>query len=128
MGQMMTAPLFFYDKNKENPMNSNAITLYKQIYPHQCQTLSNLGFKSLINLRFDDECDNQPTADALNQSASKTGLEYRHLPVDGDSLHLDVVEKFAKLISELPSPVMVFCGTGNRAKRLYQSAVVSGLI
>ncbi|MDO4440894.1 MAG: sulfur transferase domain-containing protein [Moraxella sp.] len=109
-------------------MNTSTITLYKQIHPCQCQTIANLGFKSIVNLRFDDECDNQPKADELGKSASSTGLEYRHLPVDGDSLSFDVVAQFAKTLSELPSPVMVFCGTGSRAKRLYQSAVVSGLL
>ncbi|MFA9486163.1 hypothetical protein LU276_01110 [Moraxella haemolytica] len=109
-------------------MNTNTITLYKQIYPCQCQAIANLGFKSIINLRFDDECSNQPTADELEKSANSTGLAYRHLPIDGESLSFDMVTQFAKILGELPSPVMVFCGTGSRAKRLYQSAIVSGLL
>lgn len=104
------------------------ITLYKQIHPCQCQTLVNLGFKSLINLRFDDESDNQPKDADICQSATQVGIAYRHLPINHDSLHLDVVQKFAHLLEDLPKPVMVFCGTGGRAKRLYQSAVVSGLL
>lgn len=110
-----------------NHMHTN-ITLYKQIYPCQCQALSELGFKSLINLRFDDEMAGQPKTAELCQSAEQVGLSYRHLPVDGESLHLETVTAFAHLLSDLPKPVMVFCGTGSRAKRLYQSAVVSGLI
>ncbi|MDO4700241.1 MAG: sulfur transferase domain-containing protein [Moraxella sp.] len=106
----------------------HAITLYKQIHPCQCQTLSNLGFKSLINLRFDDECANQPKDADIHKSASQVGIHYHHLPVDGNSLHLDSVQQFARLLNELPKPVMVFCATGSRAKRLYQSAIVSGLL
>ncbi len=105
-----------------------AITLYKQIHPCQCSTLVHLGYKSLVNLRFDDECQGQPKACDLADSAKNSGLSYQHLPIDGDNLHLDSVQAFAKLIHNLPKPVMVFCGTGSRAKRLYQSAVVSGLI
>lgn len=104
------------------------ITLYKQIHPCQCQALSQLGFKSLINLRFDDEIEGQPKTEELCQSAEQVGLSYHHLPVDGESLPLDTVATFAQLLTDMPKPVMVFCGTGNRAKRLYQSAVVSGLI
>ena len=104
------------------------ITLYKQIHPCQCQTLSNLGFKSLINLRFDDEIDGQPKADDICQSATSVGLDYHHLPIDNESLHLDTVQKFADIIAKSPKPIMVFCGTGSRAKRLYQSAVVSNLL
>ncbi|TWV82894.1 beta-lactamase hydrolase domain-containing protein [Moraxella sp. VT-16-12] len=104
------------------------ITLYKQIHPCQCQALFNLGFKSLINLRFDNEIDGQPKADDICQSATLVGLSYHHLPIDNDCLHLDTVQKFANIIANAPKPVMVFCGTGSRAKRLYQSAVVSELL
>lgn len=106
----------------------HAITLYKQIHPCQCQKLFELGFKSLINLRFDDECINQPTDANIRQSASQAGISYHHLPIDNEHLCLDMVKQFAHLINTLPKPIMVFCGTGNRAKRLYQSAIVSGLL
>ncbi|MDO4250446.1 MAG: sulfur transferase domain-containing protein [Moraxella sp.] len=104
------------------------ITLYKQIHPCQCSALAKLGYKSLINLRFDDECDNQPTSDEIALTAHACKLNYHHLPIDGDSLHQDKVGDFAKLLANTPKPVMVFCGTGARAKRIYQSAVVLGLI
>lgn len=104
------------------------ITLYKQIYPSQCPALANLGYKSLIDLRFDDESQNQPNSDAISNSALASGLVYHHLPVSGDHLSNDVVQHFAKLITHLPKPVMVFCHSGSRAKRLYQSALISGLI
>lgn len=104
------------------------VTLYKQIHPCQCPTLQGLGYKSLINLRFDDECDNQPCNQDIAHSAKANALFYAHLPVDGESMHLDTVEAFAKLLKDAPKPVMVFCGTGGRAKRIYQSAKIAGLI
>lgn len=105
-----------------------AITLYKQIHPCHCQTLVRLGYQSLINLRFDDEIDGQPKGADIKHSADQAGLTYHNLPIDGDHIHLPQVQSFAQLINDLPKPVMVFCGTGIRAKRLYQSAVVSGLL
>lgn len=105
-----------------------AITLYKQIHPCQCHALHNLGYKSLINLRFDNECDNQPCSQELAQSAKTNGLSYVHLPVDGESMHLDTVQAFANALNTAPKPTMVFCGTGGRAKRIYQSAKIAGLI
>ena len=104
------------------------ITLYKQIYPCQCQGIANIGFKSLVNLRFDYESDNQPTSNELADSATTVGLSYHNLPIDGEMMTSDKVRAFAELIHTLPQPVMVFCATGGRAKRLYQSAVISGLI
>lgn len=109
-------------------MNNSHITLYKQIHPFQCQILHKLGYKSIINLRFDDECDNQPKSTELCQCADTLGLTYHHLPIDNDCLTSSQVNQFAKLFNDSPKPVLVFCGTGNRAKRLYQSAIVLGLI
>ena len=104
------------------------ITLYKQIHPCQCQALANLGYKSLINLRFDGESDNQPASTELARIARDNTLDYHHLPINNDELHSATVKDFARVVASCPKPVMVFCGTGNRAKRLYQSAVVLGLL
>lgn len=104
------------------------ITLYKQIHPKQCDGLAKLGFKSLINLRFDDEIKGQPKGYDIAQSAKNAGLSYHTLPIGIDDIHLAQAQAFADLINHAPKPVMVFCDTGSRAKRLYQCAVVSGLI
>ncbi|UNU72688.1 hypothetical protein LU293_06105 [Moraxella nasovis] len=110
-------------------MNVDTITLCRQIHPDQCQAITDLGFKSLINLRCDGECADQPSSAELQQHATACGLIYHHLPVDADvCLSKDAVTAFAKLVSNLPEPILVFCATGGRAKRLYQSAVVSRLI
>lgn len=105
------------------------ITLYRQIHPAQCPTIKALGYQTLINLRLDDECPNQPCTKTLALASQKAGLGYHHLPIDGECL-LDGknVRAFAELINQSPKPVMVFCGTGGRAKRLYQSAKIAGLL
>ncbi|MDO4450498.1 MAG: sulfur transferase domain-containing protein [Moraxella sp.] len=106
----------------------NVITIYKQIYPYQCPALAKLGFKSIINLRPDDEAAGQPKSDELLSSAKREGLSYYHLPFSNEQLHLELVRDFVHVLSDMPKPVLIFCGTGARAKRLYQSAVVSGLL
>lgn len=104
------------------------ITLYKQIHPTQCASIARLGYKTLINLRSDNESDGQPSADDIMASAKRVGVTFHHLPVDFETISESCVQRFAHLINESPSPIMVFCGTGARAKRIYQSAVVLGLI
>ena len=79
-------------------------------------------------MRFDDEVAEQPKSADLAISAKKAELVYQHIPTDIDGIHLQQIKNFADVINKLPKPVMVFCGTGSRAKRLYQSAVVCGLI
>lgn len=107
---------------------NDTITIYKQIYPAQCPTLVKLGYCSVINIRPDGECDNQPSSDALATAAKQAKLNYVYLPYDCERLSRQTIEAFAKQYHALPKPVMLFCGTGNRAKLLYQSAVMQGLI
>lgn len=103
------------------------ITLYKQIHPKQCALLATMGFKTLINLRFDDECPNQPKNSDIATQANHLGLTYHHLPYD-DKPNRSTIQTFAQLINTAPKPILVFCGSGLRAKRLYQSAKILDLL
>lgn len=108
-------------------MNDN-ITIYKQIYPAQCSKLAELGYRSLINIRPEAETVNQPESEALQNAASAADLDYVYLPFDCERLSLQTIESFAKHYHALPKPIMLFCGTGTRAKLLYQSALMQNLL
>lgn len=103
------------------------IIVYKQIYPAQCANLAALGIKSMINLRFDSESADQPSTLTFAHYANDAGLSYVHLPYD-DALPTEMVYKFATLAKQLPKPLLLFCKSGGRAKRLYQSAIILGLL
>lgn len=105
------------------------VTLYRQIHPKQCKAIKALGYATLINLRPDHEVQKQPTSLELAADAKALGLSYHHLPIDCEcGLDGETVRAFAKLVNQSAKPVMVFCATGGRAKRLYQSAKIAGLI
>lgn len=104
------------------------ITPYKQINPNHCQSLAQMGYQSLINLRADNEVPNQPSAAIIAQAATQAGLTYHHFPIVDEILQRSTVQSFAQLVNNSPKPVMIFCGTGGRAKRLYQSAKILGLL
>lgn len=106
----------------------NLITPYKQIYPTHCQILVRLGYHSLINLRPDNETADQPSSTAMAQAAADAGLVYQHFPIFDEVLTKTTVQSFAKMVNAAPKPVMIVCGTGGRAKRLYQSAKILGLL
>ncbi|WP_227430209.1 beta-lactamase hydrolase domain-containing protein [Psychrobacter sp. I-STPA6b] len=108
-------------------MNNN-LTIYKQIYPAQCPILVQMGYRSVINIRPDGECDTQPSSEILAVAADKTKLHYVYLPFDCERLSQQTIEKFAQHYHALPKPILLFCGTGARAKLLYQSAVMQGLL
>ncbi|MGM8870940.1 beta-lactamase hydrolase domain-containing protein [Psychrobacter sp. 2Y5] len=104
------------------------LTIYKQIYPSQCAKLAELGYRSVINIRPDDEHITQPTSLDLASASQQANLAYQHLPFDDERLSKMTVEQFASFYHAFPKPILMFCGTGARAKLLYQSALMQGLL
>ena len=77
--------------------------------------LAEVGFRSVVNLRLDGE-KNQPMApDVEGTKAAAAGLGYRHVPVSVASLSARDLDSFRKAVEELPGPVYVHCGAGQRA-------------
>ncbi|OLF38962.1 MULTISPECIES: beta-lactamase hydrolase domain-containing protein [unclassified Psychrobacter] len=107
---------------------TNDITIYKQIYPSQCIKIAELGYRSVLNIRPDAEVDMQPNSCDFTNAAEQASLSYRHLPFDDERLSMLTVEQFAALYHAMPKPILMFCGTGARAKLLYQSALMQGLL
>jgi uncharacterized protein (TIGR01244 family) len=85
-----------------------------------------VGFKSVVNNRPDFEHGpDQPTSAAIEAAARAAGLEYRHLPVVSGHQTQHDVEAFAKMLDELPRPMLMFCRSGARSGHLYHVAVQS---
>lgn len=104
------------------------LTIYKQIYPTQCCKLAELGYRSVLNIRPDNERDNQPSSQDLLTATEQADLSYHHLPFDPERLSPATIEQFASYYHAMPKPILMFCGTGARAKLLYQSALMQGLL
>ena len=104
------------------------LTIYKQIYPSQCVKIAELGYRSVLNIRPDAEVDSQPNSCDFTSATAKANLTYQHLPFDDERLSMATVEQFAAFYRAMPKPILMFCGTGARAKLLYQSALMQGLL
>ena len=107
---------------------SDSITIYKQIYPTQCSKLSEMGYRSIINIRPDNEVENQPSSAMLSAAADRASLVYCYIPYDEERLSCSTIARFAEQYHKMPKPIMLFCGSGARAKLLYQSALMQGLL
>jgi sulfide:quinone oxidoreductase len=81
--------------------------------------LKNLGIKSIINNRPDNEEVNQTRSKAIKASAEKYDIEYYYLPTAPGNYTSDLVDKFAKLLNSATSPTVAFCRTGNRSINLW---------
>lgn len=95
-----------------------------QLTPDAMAEAAQAGFKSVVNNRPDFEHGpNQPTSAAIEAAAKAAGLEYRFLPVQSGYQSPEEIAAFAKLLDELPRPMLVFCRSGARSARLYQAAI-----
>lgn len=94
-----------------------------QLTPDAMAEAARAGFKSVINNRPDFEHGpDQPTSAQIEAAARAAGLEYRHLPVGSAFQSPEEVAALAKLLDELPRPLLLFCRSGARSTKLYMAA------
>lgn len=81
------------------------------------------GFRSVVNIRPDGEASDQlPNAQARH-AAQRHGLTFRHLPVMSlNATDEDVVDDFARLMDDLPGPILFYCGSATRCTTLWTQA------
>ena len=97
-----------------------------QLTPDAMAEAARVGFKSVVNNRPDFEHGpDQATNADIEAAARAAGLEYRFLPVDGGYQTPEEIAAFAKLLQELPRPLLAFCRSGRRSAQLFQAAVGS---
>jgi uncharacterized protein (TIGR01244 family) len=97
-----------------------------QLLPQSMAEAARAGFRSVVNNRPDfEEGPHQPTNASIEAAAKAAGLEYRFLPVGSAYQSPEEIAAMARLIEELPRPMLMFCRSGARSTRLYQAAVQS---
>jgi sulfide:quinone oxidoreductase len=86
------------------------------------------GFRSVVNNRPDGEvADQLPNAEA-EAAARRHGLTFRYQPVNNiDVTDDDAVNEFARLMNELPVPVLFYCRSGTRCTTLWTQAAAPRL-
>ncbi|MGJ8536532.1 MAG: beta-lactamase hydrolase domain-containing protein [Parasphingopyxis sp.] len=79
------------------------------------RALHEKGYRSVVNLRCEEEQDQPLQPDQEGEAARSLGMEYRHVPVSGEALDHDLVDAFRGQLKDLPGPVYVHCASGKRA-------------
>jgi uncharacterized protein (TIGR01244 family) len=94
-----------------------------QLTPEAMSEAARAGFRSVVNNRPDFEFGpDQPTNASIEAAARAAGLEYRFLPVAGSFQTSQQIAEFARLLDELPRPILAFCRSGTRSANLYLQA------
>ena len=94
-----------------------------QLTPEAMAEAARAGFRSVVNNRPDFEFGpDQPTNASIEAAARAAGLEYRFLPVSGTFQTPEQIAAFARLLDELPRPILAFCRSGSRSANLFALA------
>ena len=93
-----------------------------QIGLDDLEEVRDLGFKSIVCHRPDDEDPGQPAFSAVAARAAELGLEIRHIPVSGQPT-ADAVREMVDALDELPKPMLGYCRSGNRSTIIYQQTM-----
>ncbi len=78
------------------------------------QVLAQHGFKTIIDLRTEAEGTHEEKV-----AVEAAGMRYVNIPVTGAGINAEQLAAFTKVIEATETPVLVHCGSGNRAGALW---------
>ncbi len=106
----------------------DGVAVAPQVVAADFAEIAKRGFRAVVNNRPDGEVPGQlPSAEA-EAAARDHGLEFRYQPVSNPTVtNDDNVETFARLLDELPRPVLFYCRSGTRCTTLWAQASVERL-
>ncbi len=83
--------------------------------PGQLQTLSDLGYSTVVNLRMPQENESTDAA-----SVESLGMDYEWIPVAGaQGVNETNARRLAEILKAADGPVVVHCASGNRVGALF---------
>jgi len=104
------------------------IAVAPQLVEADFAELAARGFRSVVNNRPDGEAPDQLANETAEVAARLHGLVFRYQPVENmRATDDDVVDAFARLMDELPGPILFYCRTGTRCTILWTQAAAGRL-
>lgn len=98
---------------------SEEISIAAQIRVEHVQRAADLGFKSIICNRPDEEeGENQTPHQEIAQACAKHGLEFTYFPVSPTEHSEQQVRDMRDHVNQSAKPVLIYCRSGRRSKAL----------
>lgn len=95
-----------------------------QASPADMAAFAALGYKTVVNNRPDGEGGpQQPLSADVERAARAAGLYYVYLPVVSGAITAEQAQAMARVLREVPQPVLAFCRSGARSAHLYALAL-----
>lgn len=95
------------------------ISVTPQVRVADLPTIHEKGFRSVICNRPDGEGAEQSSFQEIEAEATKLGLKTAYQPIIAGKVSDADADDFAKLMTELPGPVLAYCRTGTRSATLW---------
>ncbi|KAK43712.1 NAD(FAD)-dependent dehydrogenase [Caballeronia jiangsuensis] len=95
------------------------LSVSPQITIDDVERLHELGFRSIVCHRPDGEAPVQPTFQEIAQAAKRLGVQAIYQPVVPGQPLVEEAVVFGALCSELPKPILAYCGAGTRSTTLW---------
>lgn len=73
------------------------------------------GIKTVVNNRPDDEEPGQLSAARARELAEQHGIEYHHIPMTVPTLTPELIDRFEKVVTTAPRPIVAHCRSGTRS-------------
>lgn len=93
-----------------------------QIRPDEVEEIAAAGFRSIICNRPDGEDQGQPAAQEIGAAARRGGLGFAHVPAVSGSITGQDGLAMKRALEELPAPVLAYCRSGARSRKLAEMA------
>ncbi|AJY46726.1 TIGR01244 family sulfur transferase [Martelella endophytica] len=93
-----------------------------QITADEIAEIKELGYRSIVCNRPDEEEAGQPSFAEISAAAEAAGLHTAHVPVGGMGLTPDAVTGMVDALDEMEKPVLAYCRSGARSTRIYEAA------
>lgn len=84
--------------------------------------LKEAGYETIICCRPDDESRGQPGIVDIKRAAEAAGVAFTAVPIRPGQATAEDVAAMAESIRTMPTPILAYCASGNRALGLYKAA------
>ena len=95
------------------------LAVLPQIDPTDVAKLAEMGFKTIISNRPDNEEPGQPSTASVEQAAESAGLSFRSQPVVSGAITFNDVAEFQDNLAQVEKPVLAYCRSGTRCTMLW---------
>ena len=98
---------------------TSSFSVSPQISLDDLSVIAELGYKSVINNRPDDEISGQIGNAIIQKKCVELGLEYQYQPVVSGTITARDCQSFSQNLSRMPLPILAFCRSGTRSSLLW---------